>query len=74
MACVNPIEVFFTGSFFFFLLTQSPKSLNWKLGEKNLTVIIILLGGRLERRKEIVDRFDFRYVDAMTLKMMRKDF
>jgi hypothetical protein len=34
---------------------------------KSLTVIIVLLRGRLERRKEIVDRFDFRYIEAMAL-------
>jgi hypothetical protein len=30
-------------------------------------VIIVLLRGRLEKRKEFVDRFDLRYVDAMAL-------
>jgi len=34
---------------------------------KSLTVIIVLLEGRLERQKEIVDRFDFQCVDAMAL-------
>ncbi len=82
MTCVNPIEVFFTDSFFFFSLTKSPwgnldylsgqgfarpKLSSWKLSEKSLTVIIVLLKGRLERRKEIVDRFDFRYVDSMAV-------
>jgi len=32
-------------------------SLVWKLRRKSLTVIIVL-GGRLERRKELVDRFE----------------
>jgi hypothetical protein len=30
-------------------------------------VIIVFLEGRLERQKEIVDRFDFRCVDVMAL-------
>jgi hypothetical protein len=30
-------------------------------------VIIVLLEGRPERQKEIVDRFDFRCVDAMAV-------
>ncbi len=29
--------------------------------------VIIVLGGRLERRKEFVDRFELHYVDAMAL-------
>ncbi len=40
---------------------------SWELSEKSLTVIIVLLRGRLERRKEFVDRFDLRSVDAMAL-------
>jgi hypothetical protein len=35
--------------------------------QKSLTVIIVLLGGRLERQKEIVDRFDLCYVDVIAL-------
>ncbi len=81
MTCVNPIEVFFTGSSFFFLSTKSPcgnldyltghclqglMSSSWKLSEKSLTVIIVLRG-RLERRKEFVDRFDLHYIDTMAL-------
>ena len=29
--------------------------------------MIIVLGGRPERRKELVDRFELHYVDAMAL-------
>ena len=29
--------------------------------------VIIVLSGRLERRKEFVDRFELHYVDAMAL-------
>ncbi len=71
MTCVNPIELFFTDSFFFFLSSKSPcgnfdyltgflheTMLSiWKLRRKSLTVIIVF-GGRLERRKELVDRFE----------------
>ena len=71
MTRVNPIELFFTDSFFFFSSSKSPcgnldyltgllyeaMSSSQKLRRKSLTVIIIL-GGRLERRKELVDRFE----------------
>ncbi len=71
MTCVNPFELFFTDSFFFFLSSKSPcgnfdyltgflhetMSSHWKLRRKSLTVIIVP-SGRLERRKELVDRFE----------------
>ncbi len=71
MMRVNPIELFFTDSFFFFSSSNSPcgnfdyltgplhktMSSSRKLRRKSLTVIIIL-GGRLERRKELVGRFE----------------
>jgi hypothetical protein len=65
MTRVNPIELFFYG--LFRLLPFEQKSLrrclhetmsaSWKLRRKSLTVIIVL-GGRLERRKELVGRFE----------------
>jgi hypothetical protein len=65
MTRVNPIELFFYGRFR--LLPFEQKSLrrclhetmsaSWKLRRKSLTVIIVL-GGRLERRKELVGRFE----------------
>jgi len=65
MTRVNPIELFFYGRFRLLLIEQKflrhclheTMSTSWKLRRKSLTVIIIL-GGRLERRKELVGRFE----------------
>ena len=55
MTCVNPIELFFYGRFS--SSSHETVSSSWKLRRKSLTVIIVL-GGRLKRRKELVDRFE----------------
>jgi len=65
MTRVNPIELFFYGRFRLLLIEQKSlrhclhetMSTSWKLRRKSLTVIIVL-GGRLERRKELVGRFE----------------
>ncbi len=65
MTRVNPIELFFYGRFRLLLIEQKTlrhylhetMSASWKLRRKSLTVIIVL-GGRLKRRKELVGRFE----------------
>lgn len=55
MTCVNPFELFFYGRFS--SSSHETVSSSWKLRRKSLTVIIIP-DERLERRKELVDRFE----------------